>query len=68
MIVSSITSRTTPQGNAEASNIKPVSIDQGHYCLPLYGRHKTEQLQTLEVPRPKPFLRHLRIFLRLYCE
>lgn len=56
-IVSSITSHTAPQGTAEASNIKPASIDQGHYCLPVYGRHKTEQLQTSEVLRPEQFFR-----------
>lgn len=63
MIVSSITSHTAPWGTAEVSDIKPASIDQGHYCLP-----KTEQLQTSEVPGPEPFLGHLRIFIRLNCE
>lgn len=68
MIVSSITSLTSPQGTAEASNIKPASIDQGRDCLPVNGRHMMEQLRAPEVPRPEPCLGGLRIFLRLNCE
>lgn len=68
MIVSSITSHTAPRGTAEASNIKPASIDQGRDCLPVIGRHTMEQLQASEVPRPEPYLQGLRIFLRLNCE
>lgn len=44
MIVSSITSHTSPQGMAGASNIKPASIDRGRDCLPVNGRNMMEQL------------------------
>lgn len=55
--VRSITSHTVPQADAEAFNMKPASTDQGHYCLPVYGRHKAEQLQTSEVLKPEPLFR-----------
>lgn len=57
MIVSSITLHTAPQGTAEAFNIKAGDIDQGHYSLPVCGKHEEDQLQASDIPRPNHFFR-----------